>query len=153
MNVNRDSIQRVTEADYADMVRQLGIATPRPGRDPNNPDPSRQPNYDELKANPFVHYPEALITFQGKKVTNARMWNKTRRPELVKYFEDEVYGRIPDNVPAVNWKTVSEEKVDMNGIPCINRVLRGVVDNSSYPSITVEIQASILYPEEPGKCQ
>lgn len=147
MNVNRDSIQRVTDADYADMVRQLGIATPRPGRDPNNPDPSRQPNYDELKANPFVHYPEALITFQGKKVTNARMWNKTRRPELVKYFEDEVYGRIPDNVPAVNWKTVSEEKVDMNGIPCINRVLRGVVDNSSYPSITVEIQASILYPE------
>lgn len=147
MNVNRDSIQRVTNADYADMVAKLGIAEPRPGRDPNNPDKSRQPNYDELMANPYVYYPEALVTFAGKKVTSAKMWNKVRRPELVKYFEEEIYGRIPDNVPAVNWKVVSEEKVDMNGISCINRVLAGIVDNSSCPSISVEIQASILYPE------
>ena len=147
MNVNRDSIQKVTNADYADMIAKLGIAEPRPGRDPNNPDANRLPNYDELMANPFVHYPEALVTFDGRKVKNAKMWNKVRRPELVKYFEDEVYGHIPDNVPAVNWKVVSEEKVDMNGIACVNRVLSGVVDNSMCPSITVEIQASILYPE------
>ena len=147
MNVNRDSIQKVTNADYADMIAKLGIAEPRPGRDPNNPDANRLPNYDELMANPFVHYPEALVTFDGRKVKNAKMWNKVRRPELVKYFEDEVYGHIPDNVPAVNWKVVSEETVDMNGIACVNRVLSGVVDNSMCPSITVEIQASILYPE------
>ena len=147
MNVNRDSIQKVTNADYADMIAKLGIAEPRPGRDPNNPDANRLPNYDELMANPFVHYPEALVTFDGRKVKNAKIWNKVRRPELVKYFEDEVYGHIPDNVPAVNWKVVSEETVDMNGIACVNRVLSGVVDNSMCPSITVEIQASILYPE------
>ena len=147
MNVNRDSIQKVTNADYADMIAKLGIAEPRPGRDPNNPDANRLPNYDELMANPFVHYPEALVTFDGRKVKNAKIWNKVRRPELVKYFEDEVYGHIPDNVPAVNWKVVSEETVDMNGIACVNRVLSGVVDNSMCPSITVEIQASILFPE------
>ena len=67
MNVNRDSIQKVTNADYADMIAKLGIAEPRPGRDPNNPDANRLPNYDELMANPFVHYPEALVTFDGRK--------------------------------------------------------------------------------------
>lgn len=145
--VNRDSLQKVTEADYAAMVKELGIGTPRPGRDPNNADVSRQPNYDELMANPYVQYPEALVTFDGKKVKNAKEWKKVRRPELVNYFEEEVYGRIPAEVPAVNWKVVKEDKIDMDGIACINRTLSGVVDNSSCPSIKVEIQASVLYPE------
>lgn len=147
MRMNMDSLNRLTDEDYSNMVKQLGIKEPRPGRDPNNPENGRMPNYDELIANPFIYYPDVLTTFDGKKVKNAKMWNKVRRPELVDYFEREVYGRIPDNVPAVNWQIVSEEKVDMNGIPCINRVLAGVVDNSSCPSIKVEIQASVCYPE------
>lgn len=111
-NVNRDSLIRVmdslnkiTVADHANMMSQLGIKAVRPGRDPNSSDPASQPNYDELKANPYCFYPQALTTFNGKKVKNAAMWNKIRRPELVKVFEDEVYGRIPDNVPAVLWET------------------------------------------------
>lgn len=145
--VNRDSLQRVAEADYANMLQQLKIKESRPGRDPNNADPSRHPNYDELIANPFVHYPDPLLTFDGRKVKDAKMWGKVRRPELVDYFEREIYGRIPAQVPAVNWKVVSEEDVDMKGIACTNRVLSGVVDNSSYPSIKVEIQASVVYPK------
>jgi len=147
MNVNRDSLQRLTNEDYGQMVKQLGISTPRPGRDPNSSDVEQQPNYDELMANPYVYYPDVLTTFNGSKVKDAQTWNKVRRPEIVRYYEEEIYGRIPANVPAVNWKVVSEEKVDMNGIACVNRVLAGVVDNSSCPSIKVEIQASVLYPE------
>lgn len=147
MNINRDSLQHLTNDDYSQMIKQLGIAGSRPGRDPNSNDVSRQPNYDELIANPYVHYPDVLTTFAGRKVTNAQTWNKVRRPELVRYFEDEIYGHIPANVPTVTWKVVSEEKVDMNGIACLNRVLAGEVDNSIYPSIKVTIQASVLYPE------
>lgn len=145
--VNRDSLQKVTEADYATMVKELGIGTPRPGRDPNNSDESRHPNYDELIANPYVHYPNPLVTFDGKVIKGAKDWQEVRRPELVSYFEDEIYGRIPENVPAVTWRVVKEDKVDMDGIACINRTLAGVVDNSSCPSIKVEIQASVVYPE------
>lgn len=145
--MNMDSLRQLTSADYQNMVKQLGIAQPRPGRDPNNPDNGRMPNYDEHIANPYIYYPEALETFDGKPVKNAKMWNSVRRPELVDYFEKEIYGRIPENVPAVDWKLVSEEKVDMNGIACVNRVLSGVVDNSACPSIKVEIQASVVYPE------
>lgn len=145
--VNRDSLNRLTEEDYATMVEQLSIGTPRPGRDPNNTDESRHPNYDELIANPYVHYPEVLISFDGNKVNSADEWQKTRRPELVRYFEQEIYGKIPSDVPAVNWNVVNEERIDMDGIPCINRSLSGIVDNSSCPSIKVELQASVIYPE------
>ncbi len=153
-NVNRDSLMRVmdslnkiTVADHANMMSQLGIKSVRPGRDPNATDPSRQPNYDELKANPYCFYPSALTTFDGKKVKDADMWNKIRRPELVKTFEDEIYGRIPDNVPAVDWQIVKEEKASLGGTPVVIRQLLGVVDNSSYPEISVEIQAQIIWPD------
>ena len=157
-NVNRDSLIRamdslnkITVADHANMMSQLGIKAVRPGRDPNSSDPASQPNYDELKANPYCFYPDALTTFDGKKVKNAAMWNKIRRPELVKVFEDEVYGRIPENVPAVLWKTVKEEKANLGGTPVVIRQLLGVVDNSSYPEISVEIQAQIIWPDNGQK--
>lgn len=31
-----------------------------------------------------INYPDALTTFDGRKVKNAKMWFKVRRPELVK---------------------------------------------------------------------
>lgn len=144
--VNRDSLKRVTEADFATMVQDLGIGTPRPGRDPGNKDASRLPNYDEHIANPYVHYPDPLVTFDGQPVLDAQQWQQVRRPELVTYFEDEVYGRVPAEVPAVTWRVEREEPVDMDGIACINRLLTGVVDNGQCPTITVELQASVLYP-------
>ncbi|MFA7089846.1 MAG: acetylxylan esterase [Bacteroidales bacterium] len=158
MNINRDSLMRVrdslnilTVADHAQMMGQLGIKAVRPGRDPNSPDPSRQPNYNELMANPYCFYPDALTTFDGEKVKNAEMWHATRRPELVKVFEDEIYGRIPDNVPEVHWKTIKEEKAHLEGIPVVISQLLGVVDNTSFPEISVEIQAQIVWPENGRK--
>ena len=130
----RDSLNNITVADHANMMARLGIRSVRPGRDPNATDPSRQPNYDELMANPYCFYPDVLKTFDGKTVNNAGMWNRIRRPELVKVFEEEVYGRIPDNV--------------LGGVSVVIRQLLGVVDNSAYPEITVEIQAQIVWPDD-----
>ena len=145
--VNMDSLRRITAADYADMLAKVGVSQPREGRQPNSQDESKHPNYDELTANPYPFYPDPLVTESGKKVTNAKMWYKVRRPELVKLFEDNVYGRIPDNVPSVKWVVTNEEKKDFAGTPIVVRYLKGVVDNSSYPSITVEIQANVVYPD------
>lgn len=143
----QDSLRKIAAADYADMLAKVGVGEPREGRQPNNSDESKHPNYDELIANPYPFYPDPLITESGKKVKNAKMWYKTRRPEIVKLFEDNVYGRIPDNVPGVKWEVTSEEKKEFAGTPVVVRMLKGVVDNSSYPAITVEIQANVVYPE------
>ncbi len=145
--INMDSLRAVTAVDYAQMLGQLGIREVRPGRDANSDDPDRAPNYNEYKANPYLYYPDPLTTFSGKKVKNAKQWRRERRPELIKVFEDEIYGRIPDNVPAIRWEVVKEERIDMEGIPCIRRDLAGVADNSACPSIEVRLQAQVTWPE------
>lgn len=144
---SQDSLRKIAAADYADMLNKLKIQPPREGRQPNNADESKHPNYDELTANPYPFYPDALTLQNGKKVKNAKEWTKKRRPELVKLFEDNVYGRIPDNTPSVTWEVTNEEKKDFAGTPVVVRYLKGVVDNSSYPAITVEIQANVVYPD------
>ena len=141
---SQDSLRKIAAADYADMLAKVGVAQPREGRQPNSQDESKHPNYDELIANPYPFYPDPLVTESGKKVKNAKMWTKVRRPEIVKLFEDNVYGRIPDNVPGVKWEVTSEEKKDFAGTPVVVRMLKGVVDNSSYPAIAVEIQANVV---------
>ena len=75
------------------------------------------------------------------------MWYKVRRPEIVRLFEDNVYGRIPGNVPSVKWEVTKEEKKEFGGKPVVIRYLKGVADNSSYPSIKVEIEANVMYPD------
>ena len=147
MNMNRDSLNKVAEADYANMMEQLGIKEMKPGRNPNTQDVTQHPNYDELIANPYYIYPELLVTNSDKQVKNAKMWNKVRRPELVKTFEEEIYGCIPENVPSVDWQIVSEEKAKLGDIDVVLRALTGVVDNSSYPEISVNIQANVIYPD------
>lgn len=142
-----DSLRKVTAADYADMLAKVGVGQPREGRQPNNEDVSKHPNYDELTANPYPFYPEVLVTENGKRVTSAKMWQKERRPEIVKLFEDHVYGHIPAKVPSVTWEVTNEEKKDFEGTPVVVRYLKGVVDNASYPSIKVEIEANVIYPD------
>ncbi len=149
-NVNRDSLNQVTMADYENMKAQIGVKETKPRRDGQAEDPALRPNYDELKANPFPFYPDPFTTFDGRKVKNAHMWYKVRKPELKEVFEREVYGRIPDNVPAVNWQVVREYDEDLEDMPIVIRELKGVVDNSSYPAVKVEIQAQVMWRKEGG---
>ena len=142
-----DSLRKVTAADYADMLAKVGVGQPREGRQPNNEDVSKHPNYDELTANPYPFYPDVLVTESGKRVTSAKMWQKVRRPEIVRLFEDHVYGHVPTSVPGVKWEVTNEEKKDFEGTPVVVRYLKGVVDNASFPSIKVEIEANVIYPD------
>ncbi len=52
------------------------------------------PNYDETKI-PDYDLPDPLLTESGDRVADAEMWNKVRRPELLKLFQNQVYGRGP----------------------------------------------------------
>ena len=149
--VNRDSLRALSTLDHAQMMSQLGVTSVRPGYDGSDQGGPNGGNYDEFKANPYPYYPEVLVTFSGKKVETAEQWFNERRPELVRAFEDEVYGRVPDNVPAIRWKVVKEEKMMLEDVPCIYRELAGVADNSAYPAIDVTLQASVIWPESAGK--
>jgi len=149
--VNRDSLNALTSADHANMLEQLGLKELRPGRDGYATDEVKGANYNQYVANPYLNYPDPLVCNDGRKVKNAKMWQKVRRPELLKAFEDEVYGHVPENVPDVNWVVVKEEKVMVGETPCVRRELNGVVDNSACPEIEVVILADVTYPEAAGK--
>lgn len=56
--------------------------------------PASVPNYDEAKV-PAYSLPDPLVCADGEKVTTAKTWTKKRRPELLRVFEEQVYGRAP----------------------------------------------------------
>jgi len=52
-------------------------------------------NYDESKV-PEYTLPDPLVCLDGTQVTDKETWFKKRRPEILKLFEEHVYGRAPN---------------------------------------------------------
>jgi lysophospholipase L1-like esterase len=127
--------------DHAEMMKQLGLKSIRPGPNPND-----QSTFDEAIANPFKDsMPDVLTLNDGTKVTSASQWPKRRR-ELVELFDREVYGRVPKNAPKVRWEVTGVTPGVSGGIPTLTRTLIGHVDNSLDPEVKVDIQASYTVP-------
>ena len=132
--------------DHQNMLNQLGITALRPGPSGDEKAPNAA-NYDESLANPFPRLPLLLTLNDGRTVTTPALWSERRR-EIVEDFESEVYGRIPANVPKVTWTVAETVKSDVGGHPVIGKHLVGRVDNSSYPSISVEIDLIVVTPAD-----
>jgi hypothetical protein len=127
------------------MMDLLHIKSLRHGAD-SHPNTPYAANYDESKANPYPKLPDPLVLNNGKRVTSAKMWWKKRRPEIVEYFDRDIYGRVPAHTPKVNWQVVSTTKETVGDYPVITKQLVGRVDNSSYPLISVNIELSLTTP-------
>ena len=139
------NIRKLTEQDYRNMLEQLHIDSTRPGPS-GNPQAPNAANADESKVFTNIKLPDPLILNNGQPVTTAKMWWEKRRPEIVEYFDRDVYGRVPANVPKVTWELVSSVPDTSNHVPAITRKLIGHVDNSSYPAISVSIDLTICTP-------
>jgi len=59
-------------------------------------------NYDESKIKPYT-LPDPLVMTNGTRVADAKAWTSKRRPELIRLYESEIFGRIPENAPRVTW--------------------------------------------------
>jgi len=71
-------------------------------------------NYDESKI-PEFNMPNPLLTFNGKKVKNSDEWEQKRRPELLKFFTQNVYGEIPGELKINSIDIVEESNNTLNG--------------------------------------
>jgi len=139
-------VKMTAQEDHKRMMDLLNITALRRGADGSNRPSPYAANYDEAKANPYPNLPDPLVLKNGQKVTTAQMWWEQRRPEIVEDFDREVYGRVPKDMPKVNWE-VTETKQETNGdVPVITKQLVGHVDNSSYPAITVDIRLTLTTP-------
>jgi hypothetical protein len=98
-------------------------------------------NYDETKASPFP-LPDPLILKNGRLVTNADIWWRERRPEILEDFLGEIYGRIPEETPKITWEvTVANES---DGVK--TKTIVGHVDNSAYPEAAPAINLTLTLP-------
>ena len=71
-------------------------------------------NYDEAKV-PAYTLPDVLKTTAGKVVTNKAVWEKNRRPEVLRLFENNVYGQMPKTYDSIKFAITNEIANAMDG--------------------------------------
>jgi hypothetical protein len=65
-------------------------------------------NYDEAKVGDYT-LPDPLLLRNGQTVRDTNVWFKQRRPEILKLYETEVYGRVPSSAPGVKFELVGTD--------------------------------------------
>lgn len=73
-----------------------------------------KPNYDEAKV-PQYTLPAILKSSDGKHVNSPELWWKVRRPEILRLFENEVYGKSPAPPKNVLFEVTSQKNDALNG--------------------------------------
>lgn len=71
-------------------------------------------NYDEAKVGTYT-LPDPLTLRNGEPVRDAETWYKQRRPEILKLYETEIYGRIPATAPKARVEVVASGDAVENG--------------------------------------
>ena len=59
-------------------------------------------NYDETKAGVYT-LPDVLKLENGRPVSDAKTWNEKRRPELIRLYEENQFGRAPGKPADVSY--------------------------------------------------
>jgi hypothetical protein len=71
--------------------------------------------YDESKV-PKYSLPDPLVMLNGKKVKDTKTWKEKRRPETLKLFETNVYGRTMVGRPReMTWQVTSIDRNALDG--------------------------------------
>jgi hypothetical protein len=128
-----------------DMMRQLGLTRMNPGRNADSKAPGAA-NYDEARADPYPALPDPLRTDGGRPVRTAADWWKLRRPEILAAYEREVYGRVPADAPAIDWRVTITDRQRVGFTPVIARRVVGHADNARAPGIAVDIRMTVVTP-------
>ena len=81
--------------------------------------------------------PDPLVMADGRKVATREDWVNERRPELIRIFEDQVYGRVPNPPQAVR-ATIhirSEDKQALGGTAVRREITIEFLDKADGPRI------------------
>ena len=95
-------------------------------------------NYDEAKIPPYT-LPDPLVLANGKPVKNADTWRKERRPEIIRMYETEIFGKVPANAPKVTWTVSGTEPEAREGTVSIKRVTGTVGEGAGAPKIPLTL--------------
>ena len=95
-------------------------------------------NYDEAKVPPYT-LPDPLKLSDGRPVRDARTWRSQRRPEILRAYETEIYGRIPAKAPAVRWQVAETDPAAREGAAIRKRIVGTIGDSPAAPRINLTL--------------
>jgi hypothetical protein len=95
-------------------------------------------NYTEAKVPPYT-LPDPLVMSDGRRVTSAELWFRQRRPEILRFYQTDIYGRVPDNAPKVNWEVAETDTGARNGTATMRRVVGRVGDKPDGPRLNLTV--------------
>ncbi len=95
-------------------------------------------NYTEAKTPPYT-LPDPLVLSNGRRVTSAAMWFQERRPEILKFYQAEIYGRVPENAPKVTWEVAEIDTNAREGTAIRKRVVGRMGDKPDGPRLNLTI--------------
>jgi hypothetical protein len=70
---------------------------------------------DESKV-PDYQIPDVLTSFKGGKINSGKKWFKKQRPEILKLFTEEVYGKVPGTIVIADIKVWDISENALNGL-------------------------------------
>ncbi len=71
-------------------------------------------NYDEARVGNYT-LPDPLVLSNGKRVRTAREWYEKRRPEIVRLFEDNQFGRSPGRPAGMSFDVFDKGTAALDG--------------------------------------
>jgi hypothetical protein len=74
-----------------------------------------QVNYDEAKV-PKYTLPDPLVLVSGERVKDAKTWQTKRRPEIMRLFETQMYGRTPTEAAKLSFDVTSVDSKALGGL-------------------------------------
>jgi hypothetical protein len=103
-------------------------------------------NYDESKVPPYT-LPDVLKSSSGQVINNKSTWEKNRRPEILKLFEDNVYGEMPKDYDSIEFTITNDVANAMNGKARLKEVVISVWRKNK----TVNIYLTLFIPNRVKK--
>jgi hypothetical protein len=101
-------------------------------------------NYDEAKAGTYT-LPDPLVLANGNPVRDGKTWIEKRRPEIVRLFEENEYGRSPGRPPGMTFEVLAKDKPAFDG-KAIRRQVRIRVSSDKSFDMLVYLPAAARKP-------
>lgn len=95
-------------------------------------------NYAEDKVASYT-LPDPLVTFDGQRVTTPEQWFQRRRPEVLRFYETEIYGRVPPNAPKVAWEVTGTDSNARDGAAIVKRVVGRMGEKPDGPHMNLTV--------------
>jgi predicted neuraminidase len=95
-------------------------------------------NYDESKVRPYT-LPDPLVMANGVPVRDPATWMKTRRPEIIRIYERDIYGRTPSKTPKVKWQVAGTDTGAREGTAVKKRIVGTIGDAADAPRVNLTL--------------